>query len=141
MYTIEYMSGMPATIRRSSDGFIIPLSRDGFALDEWQDFLTWNNAQTTPLDYTAPRLKKTEEVFLLPIRAPSITVDDIFVESRAIKDDPDEAMAEAMAESGKGKGNAKSLDLIARSSLKMIDKLQRQVAVLEKRLDKLDKAK
>jgi len=46
-----------------------------------------------------------------------------------------------MAEADKGKGKAKSLDLIARSSLRMIDKLRRQVAVLEKRLDKLDNAK
>jgi len=84
---------------------------------------------------------KTEEVFALPLRAPSITVGDIFVESRDIKDDPYEALAEAMNEASKGKGSAKSLDLIARSSLRMIDKLRRQVAVLEKRLDKLDKAK
>jgi len=85
--------------------------------------------------------QKSEEIFDLPIRAPSITVGDLFVESRNIKDDPDEAMDEAMAEADKGKGKAKSLDLIARSSLRMIDKLRRQVAVLEKRLDKLDKAK
>jgi len=82
---------------------------------------------------------QTEIAFELPIRAPSITVDDIFVESRTIKDDPDEAFAEALAETSKAKGQAKSLDLIARSSAKMLEKLRAQVKELEKRVKKLEK--
>ena len=70
--------------------------------------------------------------FKLPLRAPSITVDDIFVESRDIKDDPNEAFAEALAEAGKAKGQAKSLDLIVRSMLRKIEQLEKRLSKLEK---------
>jgi len=139
MYRVEYLRNEPFAVRRLSDGFLIPLSKDGFALDEWAEFQAWNEKQTPPLDYTSAQAEKTKEVFALPIETPALYADDIFVSSRTIKDDPDEAFAEALAEASKAKGQAKSLDLIARSSAKMLEKLRAQVKELEKRVKKLEK--
>lgn len=60
------------------------------------------------------------EVFKKPIVAPAIYADDIFVSSRKIKDDPEEAFAEALVETGKAQGEPKSLDLISRSTLEAL---------------------
>jgi len=133
--TKELMRAGIQTCGCSSDGIVWAM--DGMTQIQMLPDVAAVIAAHDPTESQQP----TEVIFDLPIRAPSITVGDLFVESRNIKDDPDEAMDEAMAEADKGKGKAKSLDLIARSSLRMIDKLRRQVAVLEKRLDKLDNAK
>jgi len=81
----------------------------------------------------------SEQVFALPIRTPAIYAEDIFVSSRKIKDDPDEAFLEAITESEKPHGQDKSLDLITRSQTKIIKELLRQIAALEKRVKKLEK--
>ena len=81
----------------------------------------------------------TEQVFVLPIRTPAIYAEDIFVSSRKIKDDPDEAFLEAITESEKPHGQDKSLDLITRSQTKIIKELLRQITALEKRVKKLEK--
>lgn len=77
-------------------------------------------------------LDGNEQVFHR-IRATTITADDILVESRDIKEDADEAFAEALEEAKKKKGQAKSLDLISRSMLKKMEQF-------EKRLKKIEKA-
>ena len=82
----------------------------------------------------------TMQTFEIPIQAPAIYVEDIFVSSRKIKDDPDEAFAEVEFESEKPHGEPKSLDLIARSHTRMIRKLQNENDKLEKRLKKLEKS-
>lgn len=79
----------------------------------------------------------SEQVFALPIRTPAIYAEDIFVSSRKIKDDPDEAFSEAIEESEKPRGEAKSLDLITRSQTKMIKELLRRITALEKIVKKL----
>ena len=81
----------------------------------------------------------SEQVFALPIRTSAIYAEDIFVSSRKIKDDPDEAFLEAITESEKPHGQDKSLDLITRSQTKIIKELLRQIAALEKRVKKLEK--
>lgn len=80
-----------------------------------------------------------KEIFFRPIQAPALYADDIFVSSRKIKDDPDEAFAEAVAESEKPHGEAKSLDLITRSQTQMIKELHRKIVELEKHVKKLEK--
>ena len=85
-------------------------------------------------------------VFDTPIQTPALYAEDIFVSSRYIKDDPEEAFQEALQESQKQKGQPKSLDLISRSMLKALEKsrdeikeLKKTVDALEKRLKKLEK--
>lgn len=77
---------------------------------------------------------------------PVLTVSDVIVQSRDINADADTAFEEAKAESDKGKGEPKSLDLIARSTLKALEKAREEIAELkttlkelEKRLAKLEK--
>ena len=86
------------------------------------------------------------EVFYKPIQTPALYAEDIFVSSRDIKDDPDEAFAEALQETRKEKGQPKSLDLITRSALKALERsredikdLKKTISDLEKRLKKLEK--
>jgi len=79
--------------------------------------------------------------FSLPIKTPAVYAEDIYVSSRKIKDDPDEALAEALTEAKKARGEPKSLDLISRSTLralehamKEIDKLRLDVEQLKKKV-------
>lgn len=75
-----------------------------------------------------------KEIFSLPIQAPAIYADDIFVSSRDVKDDPDEAFVEAKAETEKAKGEPKSLDLISRSTLKAVEKAREEIKELKQKL-------
>lgn len=79
------------------------------------------------------------QVFVMPLKAPAIYVEDIFVSSRKIKDDPDEALDEAFLESEKAHGEPKSLDLISRSTAKNVMALRQRVRDLESLIDKLEK--
>lgn len=81
----------------------------------------------------------TEQIFALPIRTPAVYAEDIFVSSRKINDDADEALDEAILESGKAHGEPKSLDLIARSTVKKVSELKQKIVDLEDKIDKLDK--
>jgi len=81
----------------------------------------------------------TEQVFVLPIRTPAVYAEDIFVSSRKINDDADEALDEAILESEKAHGEPKSLDLIARSTVKKVSELKQKIVDLEDKIDKLDK--
>lgn len=69
---------------------------------------------------TNPKPAKEEEIFNLPIRAPSITVSNVFIESPKPKTDPNEALAEALAEAAKTR--KKDMSLIVVSMLHYIDK-------------------
>lgn len=87
-----------------------------------------------------------KEIFSKPIQTPAIYADDVFVSSRKIKDDPDEALQEAINEAEKPEGTAKSLDLIARSTIKIVEQQRRKIKdleaaiiELEKKIKKLDK--
>ena len=80
------------------------------------------------------------------LNPPVLTVSDVIVQSRDINADADSAFEEAKAESDKGKGEPKSLDLISRSTLKALEKAREEIAELkttlkelEKRLAKLEK--
>lgn len=75
-----------------------------------------------------------KETFSRPIQAPAVYADDIFVSSRDIKDDPDEAFVEAINETKKSKGHPKSLDLIARSTLKALEKAREEIGDLKQKL-------
>lgn len=77
-------------------------------------------------------------IFAKPIVAPAIYVEDIYVSSRKIKDDPDEAFAEALAETGK-EGEPKSLDLIARSTLRALEHALKEIKKLRLEVDQLKK--
>lgn len=70
---------------------------------------------------------------------PTLIVEDILVQSRDIKDDPDEALAEALAETGKAKGEPKSLDLITRSTLKALEHAMKEIKKLRLEVDQLKK--
>ena len=87
----------------------------------------------------SPEPPPTEEIFNLPIRTPAVYADGIFVSSRKIKDDPDEALDEAVLESEKEHGTPKSLDLISRSTAKNVVALRQKVRYLEDLVDKLEK--
>lgn len=71
--------------------------------------------------------------FEKPISAP-----DFIVSTPEIKNDPFEALQEAVAEMEKGKGNKKSIALITLSQAKYLKHLERQVDKLEKKLEKMD---
>ncbi len=77
--------------------------------------------------------------FVLPIKAPALYADDVFVSSRDIKDDPLEALAEALTETKKGKGKPKSLDMIARSTLKALEHAMKEIDKLRLDVEKLRK--
>lgn len=86
------------------------------------------------------------EIFEKPIQTPALYAQDIFVSSRKVKDDPDEAFEEARQETLKPKGQPKSLDLISRSTLKALEQsrekikeLEQTIAALDKRLKKFEK--
>jgi hypothetical protein len=107
LYDSLVAAGLPIESARD-DGEVV-FTR-GVSLTEAQ-LAQYNQIRNDFLGIVAP----IEQVFHLPLRAPSITVKDVFVESRQIKDDPAAALAEALTEASKPLGTAKSLDLIARS--------------------------
>ena len=80
-----------------------------------------------------------KEIFLRPIQAPAVYADDIYVSSRDIKDNPDEAFAEALAETKKSKGQPKSLDLISRSTLKALEHAMKEIERLSLDVEQLKK--
>lgn len=65
---------------------------------------------------------------------PVLIVSDIIVQSRDINSDADAAFEEAKAESGKGKGEPKSLDLISRSTLRALEKAREEIKELKQKL-------
>lgn len=80
-----------------------------------------------------------KEIFARPIQAPAVYADDIYVSSRDIKDNPDEAFAEALAETKKSKGQPKSLDLISRSTLKALEHAMKEIERLSLDVEQLKK--
>lgn len=78
-------------------------------------------------------------IFAKPIVTPALYADDVFVSSRDIKDDPEEAFAEALTETNKSKGQPKSLDLIARSTLKALEYAMKEIEQLRLEVDQLKK--
>lgn len=93
------------------------------------------------IDVDADVVPPENEKYFVPIETPALYADDVFVSSRDIKDDPLEALAEALNETKKEKGEPKSLDIIARSTLralehamKEIDKLRLDVEQLRKKV-------
>lgn len=80
-----------------------------------------------------------KEIFSLPIQAPAIYADDVFVSSRDINHDADAAFAEAIQETQKSKGQPKSLDLISRSTLKALEKARREIDELKAAVNELEK--
>jgi ABC-type phosphate/phosphonate transport system substrate-binding protein len=80
-----------------------------------------------------------KEIFLRPIQAPALYAEDVFVSSRDIKDDPLEALAEALTETQKGKGKPKSLDMIARSTLKALEHAMKEIDKLRLDVEQLKK--
>ena len=56
------------------------------------------------------------------------------MQSRDINADADSAFEEAKAESDKGKGEPKSLDLISRSTLKVLEKAREEIKELKQKL-------
>lgn len=79
------------------------------------------------------------------LNPPVLTVSDVIVQSRDINADADTAFEEAKAESDKGKGEPKSLDLISRSTLKAVEKAREDIKELKQKLkdrtDEIDKLK
>jgi len=141
---------------------IIPANFDGqkfaskYNLDPFTDFYSDGNGNL--ICPSLPNLTDADlldcitdppsqyEVFKKPIQTPALYAEDIFVSSRKVKDDPDEAFEEAKQETRKPKGQPKSLDLISRSTLKALEQsrekikeLEQTIAALEKRLKKLEK--
>lgn len=122
MYTIRYdkQTGNPDSI--SKGGFIsIPIDERN---NDFQDFLAWNEKQQTPLDWKTPIapeviIPPTEIVFPLPVRAP-----DFLVSSPKPKDDPIEAMTEAVLEGGKAN---KSIALMVLSFAKYLDHVEKRM--------------
>lgn len=148
MYSVCYSpDGTPNSIKRNI-GIVsfIPLDEEN---RDFVAFLEWNSQQATPLDWETPISPMPDELyreFDKPIKTTALYADDVFVSSRDIKDNPDEAFVEAKTETEKAKGEAKSLDLIARSALKVLEKARREIDELkaavkeiEKRLKKLEK--
>ena len=78
-------------------------------------------------------------IFVKPIVTPAVYAEDIFVSSRDIKDDPLEALAEALTETKKGKGEPKSLDMIARSTLKALEHAMKEIDKLRLEVEQLKK--
>lgn len=72
--------------------------------------------------------------YLQSIKTPAIYADDVFVSSRDIKDDPNEAFMEAIRETGKAKGEPKSLDLISRSALKALERAREEIVSLKREI-------
>lgn len=73
---------------------------------------------------------QTEQVFELPIVAPSVTAGDYFVQSPKPKADHLQAHAEAVAESKK---KNKSLALMVLDMMVYIEELEKRVKALEKK--------
>lgn len=127
----------------------IPINFDGakfaakYDLDPFKDFYDSKGELICPslpdltdddlLDCLADPLSKVE-IFSKPIRTPALYADDVYVSSRDIKDDPDEAFVEAKAETEKSKGAPKSLDLISRSTLKAVEKAREEIGDLKQKL-------
>lgn len=83
------------------------------------------------LSLTAPPTVEepvTEVVFSIPVRAP-----DFVVASPKPKDNPKDALAEAIAESKKPHGATKSMGLMVLSMMRYIEDLEKRVAALEKK--------
>lgn len=69
---------------------------------------------------------------------PVLTVSDVIVQSRDINADADTAFEEAKAESDKGKGEPKSLDLISRSTLKAVEKAREEIGDLKQKIKTME---
>lgn len=88
-----------------------------------------------------PNPEPDVDIFENPIITPALYAGDVYVSSRDIKDDPYEAFAEALAETSKKRGEPKSLDLIARSTLKALEKAIKEIEILKQEIEKLKKVK
>jgi len=119
-----------------------------FVLDvRYSKWMNENGEETGDrIDIEVETIQPQNKKYFVPIETLALYADDVFVSSRDIKDDPDEAFTEALDETKKSKGQPKSLDLISRSTLKALEKarneikdLEATVKDLEKRLKKLEK--
>lgn len=148
MYSVCYSpDGTPNSIKRETDVIsFIPLDEEN---RDFAAFIAWNSQQATPLDWEtliSPMPDELYREFDKPIKTTALYADDVYVSSRDINPDADAAFLEAIQETEKEKGQAKSLDLIARSALKALEKARREIYELkatvkeiEKRLKKLEK--
>lgn len=123
-------------------GIISQLESSGyFVLDvrysKWID----NNGEETGnrIDVEVDTIQPENRRFFVPIETHALYADDVFVSSRDIKDDPDEAFTEALDETKKSKGQPKSLDLISRSTLKALEKARREIDELKAAIKELEK--
>lgn len=119
-----------------------------YNLDPFRDF--WDDGRGNIVCPSLPDLTDADlldciadplpdkEIFSKPIQAPAIYADDVFVSSRKIKDDPEEAFAEALAETEKT-GEPKSLDLISRSTLRALEHAMKEIKKLRLEVDQLKK--
>jgi len=80
-----------------------------------------------------------EEIAAPIIYKTEVHATDFLVSSRDIKDDPEEASAEALTETNKSKGQPKSLDLISRSTLKVLGKMRDDMAAMQDEIKNLKK--
>lgn len=101
-------------------------------------FSNWKNdngeVTGSRIDIDVDEIPPENKRFFTQIETPALYAQDIFVTSRDIKDDPDEAFVEAKAETEKSKGAPKSLDLISRSTLKAVEKAREEIGDLKQKL-------
>jgi hypothetical protein len=58
-YVVNRLEGVPISVQKVGDASVIPLDEDN---RDFRDFLTWNAAQPTPLDYTTVQPWKTPRI-------------------------------------------------------------------------------
>lgn len=91
------------------------------------------------IDIEVETIQPPNKKYFVPIETPALYAEDVFVSSRDIKDDPLEALAEALTETKKGKGKPKSLDMIARSTLKALEHAMKEIDKLRLDVEQLKK--
>lgn len=91
------------------------------------------------IDIEVETIQPPNKKYFVPIETPALYAEDVFVSSRDIKDDPLEALAEALTETQKGKGKPKSLDMIARSTLKALEHAMKEIDKLRLDVEQLKK--
>lgn len=91
------------------------------------------------IDIEVETIQPPNKKYFVPIETPALYAEDIFVSSRDIKDSPDEALAEALTETKKARGEPKSLDLISRSAIKILEHAMKEIKNLRLEVDQFKK--
>lgn len=101
-------------------------------------FLRWTGEENGIVIDKGGRIDiDVEEIATPIIYKTEVHATDFLVSSRDIKDGPEEAFAEALAETEKVE--PKSLDLIARSSLRALEHALKEIKKLRSEVDQLKK--